>query len=92
MGDNNPESLTLDFQVAQSQDYSDMLNFYNQQANSDAPHQEINYDLLVNTFQNAGFPSLNNGLTEAENQRLFTTEDLDEMVYLTLKGLETIFN
>ncbi|MGL5833951.1 MAG: TIR domain-containing protein [Waterburya sp.] len=85
---NNPESLTQNYQIAQSQDYADLLDFYNQRANSDAPHEEINYDLLLTSFQNTGFQGINNGLTEAENQRLFTTEDLDEMVYLILKGLQ----
>ncbi len=84
---NNPESLTQDYQISSSQDYEDMLNFYNQKANSGAPHEEIDYDLLVATFQNTGFKGINNGLTEVENQRLFTTEDLDEMVYLIGKAL-----
>ncbi len=79
---NNPESLTQDYQISSSQEYEDMLNFYNQRSSSEAPHEEINYDVLVATFQNTGFKGINNGLTEAENHRLFTTEDLDEMVYL----------
>ena len=89
---NNPESLTQDYQVLRNQNYAEMLDFYNQRANTNAPHEEINYDLLVNTFQYIGFSGINNGLTEVENQRLFTTEDLDEMVYLILQGLQNILN
>jgi hypothetical protein len=83
----SPEVLTQVYQTAQSQDYAKMLEFYNQQANQGAPHKVIDYSALVETFGNAGFGGLNNGLTEWENQRLFETENLDEMVYLILKGL-----
>lgn len=85
----NPEVLTQIYQANQSKEYAEMLEFYNQQSNQGrASHKVIDYSVLVETFENAGFEWLNNGLTESENQRLFETEDLDEMVYLILKGLQ----
>ena len=84
----SPEILTQTHQTAQNQDYAEMIEFYNQQANQGTPHEVIDYHALVETFQNIGFRGLDNGLTESENQRLFETEDLDEMVYLILKGLQ----
>ncbi len=84
-----PEELTLAYQTAQSQDYAEMIEFYNHQASQSGSHTVIDYPTLVETFQNQGFQGLNNGLTSSANQNLFSTEDLDEMVYLILKGLQT---
>lgn len=83
----SPKVLTQAYQTDQSQDYAEMLKFYNQQSNQGRPHKVFDYSALVATFQDTGWKGLNNGLTEWENQRLFETEDLDEMVYLILKGL-----
>lgn len=83
----NPEILTQVYQTFHSQEYGDMIEFYNQQSNQGKPHKVIDYPAFVETFSNASFKGLNNGLTESENQRLFQTEDLDEMVYLILKGM-----
>lgn len=85
----NPEELTLAYQTAQSQEYAKMIEFYNDQTVQSGSHTVIDYPTLVETFQNQGFQGLNNRLTESENQNLFSTEDLDEMVYLILKGLQT---
>ncbi|WP_144052114.1 TIR domain-containing protein [Gloeocapsa sp. PCC 73106] len=85
----SPEILTQAYQTAQSQDYAEMLEFYNQRANQGAFHDAIDYTVLVETFQNTGFRGMNNGLTESENQNLFDIEDLNEMVYLVLKGLQS---
>ena len=85
---NSPEVLTQTYQTAESRDYAETLEFYNQRANQGASHEVIDYRALVETFQNTGFRGVNNGLTESENLRLFETEDLDEMVYLILKGLQ----
>lgn len=84
----SPEVLTQTYQANQSQDYAEMLEFYNQQSDQGKPHKVIDYSTLVEIFGNAGFKGLKNGLTESENQHLLATEDLDEMVYLILKGLQ----
>ena len=83
----NPEILTQVYQTFHSQEYGDMIEFYNQQSNQGKPHKVIDYPAFVETFSNASFKGLNNGLPESENQRLFQTEDLDEMVYLILKWM-----
>jgi SLOG cluster2/TIR domain len=87
---NNPELLTRQYQTSQNPGYEEMLNFYNQNSIEGSPHQVIDYLFLMEVFGNAGFDGLNNGLTELENHRLFEVEDLDEMVYLILKGLRSI--
>jgi hypothetical protein len=89
LGD-NPELLTWSYQTSQSPDYEEMLNFYNQNSIEGSPHQVIDYSSLMEVFSDTGFDGLNNGLTELENHRLFEVEDLDEMVYLILKGLQVI--
>jgi SLOG cluster2/TIR domain len=85
----SPEVLTQAYQTAQSKDYGDLLEFYNQQATQSGFLPSIDYTRLVTTLEERGFQGLNNGLTELENQNLFNTENLEEMVYLILKGLET---
>jgi SLOG cluster2/TIR domain len=89
LGD-NPELLTRSYQISQNPGYEEMLNFYNQNSIQGSPHPVIDYSSLMEVFSNAGFGGLNNGLTELENHRLFEVEDLDEMVYLILKGLQVI--
>lgn len=85
-----PEVLTRVYQTCQNPGYEEMLDFYNQNSIQGSPHQAIDYSSLVKVFSTAGFGGLNNGLTELENHRLFEVEDLDEMVYLILKGLQLI--
>ncbi len=50
------------------------------------------YEALVSFFNKRGVKSLNNGLTEKENQRLFETIHLSEMVSLILKGLVSVYS
>ncbi len=83
-----PEVLTWEFQSAESQTYPKMVEFYNQQARQGNIHSTIDYTALLETFHNTGLHRINNGLEEIENRTLFATEDLDEMVYLILKGLQ----
>lgn len=52
----------------------------------------IDYTKLVEFFNESGIDSLNNGLTEEENKRLFKTIHIPEMVSLILKGLVTVFS
>ena len=41
-------------------------------------------------LREAAIQGLNNGLSEAENERLFVTDDVDEVVALLLRGLRQI--
>ena len=42
-------------------------------------------------IESAGIPGLHNGLSEADNHKLFETDDIDEMVALVLRGLKEVF-
>ncbi len=52
----------------------------------------IDYIKLVEFFNESGIDSLNNGLTEEENKKLFKTIHIPEMVSLILKGMVTVFS
>ncbi|HEX3147424.1 MAG TPA: TIR domain-containing protein [Gemmataceae bacterium] len=87
---NNPVELT---EAAQCKDatYKAIFERYNQNA---GPHgfEPIDYPKLVaelKTYGNNGLAKLCelNGLSQAENERLFETPHVIEMVYLVLKGL-----
>jgi len=84
----NPEGLTLEYQM-KNPVYAALMSLYNERAAATpklnlAP---INYALMRETFNTAGVAGLRNGLPVEENMRLFVTTDLDEVVYLVLKGL-----
>lgn len=80
----NSLSLTLDFQF-QNDLYKDFYNHWNGTEN-----EKIDYTEIVKEFSNYGIKelSLNNGLSEDENMRLFNTPHIPEMIYLILKGLK----
>jgi hypothetical protein len=48
---------------------------------------EIDYSGEVQFLQSSGVKALNNGLDEGENELLFNSKNLPEVVYLVLKGL-----
>ncbi len=55
----------------------------------------IDYAAVQSSFESTGSNNLaalsnNNGLTPAENRRLFETPHIAEMIYLVLKGLRTV--
>ncbi|MEM0999102.1 MAG: hypothetical protein AAGN35_18735 [Bacteroidota bacterium] len=81
----HPESLTEAAQTAHAS-YRALLPHYNAQIPADEP--PINYDQLVQFFRERGIAGLNNGLSEAENFRMFTSPHLVEIVSLLLKGLK----
>jgi hypothetical protein len=53
----------------------------------DTGEPPIDYEAVVNEFLHADVADLNNGLTDAENQELFETPDLDRIVFLLIRGL-----
>jgi hypothetical protein len=90
----NPEQLTWEWQASENDTYtkptySEVVNFYNEQSSQGSPHLPIDYTALVDRFHHTGLNGINNKLSEAENRALFHSEDLDEMIYLTLKGLQS---
>jgi len=83
-----PLALTWEEQAAQNQTYAETVEFYNERYFLGSPHSPIDYDALIKTFHNTGFQRINN-LEESENRALFESEDLDEMIYLISKGLQS---
>ncbi len=63
---------------------------FNARARQHPGVEPIDYASLVAAFRTHGVAGLatNNGLTEDENRRLFTTPHVMEMIYLILRGLK----
>lgn len=88
-----PEALTEAFQ-RQDEKYSAMAGLWNER-HGDAPFgspepSRIDYAALTAFFREQGIGGLRNGLSEAENRRLFETPFVPEMVRLVLKGLSAL--
>lgn len=79
-----PESLTQAYH-ADSEERQKTIDFYNQ---SEAGKRDsIDYAAWVQLIQDKGVSGLKNGLTPEENQRLFTSHSVDDIVGLIRKGL-----
>jgi hypothetical protein len=84
---NTPSAiLTEEYQTADKQ-YQEFYNYWNE-----TETQKIDYQQLNDFFKQYGLKRIakNNGLSEEENCRLFTTNNLAEMIFYILKGLATI--
>lgn len=84
-----PERLTEKYQLS-AKSTSENATYFNN--NKPKGTEAIDYNKLVEFFNKSGINSLNNGLTEEENKRLFKTIHIPEMVSLILKGMVTIFS
>ena len=51
------------------------------------PAESIDYPALTAALENGGIAGLNNGTDANENERLFATTHLPEMIALVLRGL-----
>jgi SLOG cluster2 len=82
------EVMTEGYQIA-DKDYAGFYNYWN---SNEA--DKINYTELSGFFKEYGLQKIcqANGLDEEENQRLFTTNNLTEMIFYVLKGLTKIKN
>ncbi len=81
---NRPTGLTQKEQC-ESSSYRDVCEYYNQHA---PEHEErIDYETLVDFFNDGGIDGLRNGLSLEENERLFTTPHIPEIIALLLQGL-----
>lgn len=85
--------LTLEHQ-AREQGRRELIEYYNREIESEAQpgwrKEKIDYDRLRELFANKNVRGLNNGLSIAENERLFATTSVNEIVWLVLKGLSAI--
>lgn len=79
-----PPSLT-ELEQFRSDDYREAYDYYNQHAPES--EERIDYKKLVDYFNESGIHGLNNGLSAEENERLFTTPHLPEIIALVLHGL-----
>jgi hypothetical protein len=77
----DPLEFSLEHQITQTQGYGDLL--------SRLP-ELVDYSGIVHTFQKTGIRGLRNGLSIEENEVLFSTDDVDQIVALVLKGLRTL--
>lgn len=80
-----PETLTQSFQEKNVK-YKNLVNYY--QSQNDPNIQFTDYDTVVRYLNEQGIKGLNNGLTEAENEVLFSGVDTTHIVSLMLKGLK----
>ncbi len=79
-----PEALTAEYQLADA-DYAELVDHYNAKIAGHAEH--IDYGQLLEFLRAKGAAGLRNGLSEDDNQLLFETRSIREMIALVLKGL-----
>lgn len=78
---NIPTELSKDWHIYNNSGYKMLLDYIDEIDNQYSP----NYIDLNKIFN---YQNLHNGLSEEENNQLFSTEYLDEAIYLILKGLD----
>lgn len=79
-----PEELSETWQIQNNSGYKSLLDF----SSARNKNYVADYDAMENTLKKA---ELNNGLTKADNNRLFTTQFIDEAIYLIFKGLKKLY-
>jgi hypothetical protein len=82
---NKPDELTSDFQF-QNPLYRDLVPYYNARH----PKDLVDYPSIVFQFNKIGITGLStyNGLSEMENEILFTSKNISEIIMYILKGLK----
>jgi SLOG-like protein/TIR domain-containing protein len=81
-----PDSLSETFQVKHDPVYEAIVERYRTDA-ADKKTTAIDYVGELAFLKSKGVAGLNNGLSTGENEILFTSRNLPEIVYLLLKGL-----
>ncbi|TFJ92126.1 hypothetical protein [Lentibacillus salicampi] len=79
-----PEEFSSDYQCKNNQ-YKEMYDLYN---NTEDP--KIDYKEILDLLNAKGITGLNNGLSDEENNILFTSTNIPEIISLVLKGLKII--
>jgi SLOG cluster2 len=69
-------------------DYEKFKTHYN----NTSTNEKIDFEELNQFFKNLNIDDLNNGLDKEDNERLFITPHIPEIVYLVLKGLRERLN
>lgn len=83
-----PSELTEEFQI-QNKNYHEFKEYFNNMVN-DTDIEKIDYSELVEFFNKNGIKGLNNGLSDEENEVLYETDNLIEIISLVLKGLKKL--
>ncbi len=83
-----PEQLTYDWQIQHSAGYRDLLDY----ASKKGIQYSADYDAIAKTILAFGIDKISksNGLSQADNFRLFNTSFVDESLHLILKGLKKV--
>jgi SLOG cluster2 len=76
-----PREFTLEYHLKETDRYAELLSLL---------PQPVDYSGLVEMFQKTGVHGLRNGLSAEENEVLFSTDDIDQIIALVLKGLRTL--
>lgn len=79
-----PEELSESWQIQNNSGYKGLLGF----SSVRNKNHVADYDAMKNTLKKA---ELNNGLTKADNNRLFTTQFIDEAIHLIFEGLKKLY-
>jgi hypothetical protein len=90
-----PAALTVEYQTqgrpgdgGWGARYASLINRYEHYRNDpDAGDGVVDYKAIVEDFNTRGVAGLNNGLDAAENEELFTSDNVDRIVFLLMKGL-----
>lgn len=79
-----PKELTLDWQIQNNSGYKELLDF----CLSRDIQYSVDYNLIADFIKSS---DLNNGLSEEDNHKLFTTPFIEEALHLIFKGLKSLF-
>jgi hypothetical protein len=90
--DQQPEALTEAYQCQNPSYQSLTAEFDLHIQTQNLAIQPIDYPAICKTFAEIGINGLNNGLSEAENHRLFETVNQEEAIGLILAGLAKLKN
>lgn len=81
---NRPAALTREFQESDS-GYASLIDYFQRHGT-----EPIDYDKLRSSLAKKGIAGLNNGLSIEDNEILFATSHITQMIYLILKGLANL--
>jgi hypothetical protein len=84
MAGDPPPELSIEYQLGHGPNYADLV------AEGSKHGLVPDFAAVGETLASAGWPELANGLGPEENRRLASTDDVDELVALVLRGLRRL--
>lgn len=82
---NIPIEFSIEYQ-SKNENFKTLYDYYKTKSEED----KIDYENINKQFLEKGIEGLNNGLTIAENTKLFESKNIHEIVYLIMKGLNNL--